>query len=129
MANTAYPNVASKLVKGNGESGYIIPAVKPITDTANHTSKVSYTGTAGWNTGDLLSGDCVGLLVYATTDCYVIFSSAATVTVSTSAKGQYIPGGSLIQLPYGGIQSFSAIQVSAGGDIYVTEITPETIAT
>jgi hypothetical protein len=128
MANAKYPNVDTQLARGNGEFGYIIPGVIPTTDTANHTSTKAYTDTAAWNTSDLLSGNGVGIFVYATTDCFVIFSSAATVTVSTSAKGQFIPGGIPMQLPYAGIQTYSAIRSSTNGTIYVTDITQETVA-
>lgn len=127
MANVGPPNVPTQLAKGNGENGYIIPAVKPVTDTANHTSDKAYTAAAAWNDGDPLTGNGVGLIVYATTDCFVIFGTAATVTVSTAGKGQFIPGGIPMQLPYAGIQTYSAIRSSADGKIYVTEIVPETV--
>jgi hypothetical protein len=122
MANTESPNVDTQLARGNGEFGYIIPAVKPDVSTSGSTKKVSYTDTAAWNTGALMNADGVGLIVYATTDCFVIFSVAATLTAVTTGTGMFIPGGVLVQLPYAGIQTFSAIRSAVSGDIYVTEI-------
>lgn len=122
MTNVGPPNVDTKLAKGNGENGYIIPAVIPSTDTADHTKSAAYTGTAANNTGDLLGGAGVGLTVFATTDCFVVFGSAATITAATTSNGEFIPGGQKIQLPYGAVQTFSAIRSASDGTIYVTEI-------
>ena len=118
--------VDTQLIRESG-SGAIAPAIPLTTDTNNHTKKVSYTGTAAWNTGDLLSGEGIGLFVYATTLCHVVFSSAATVTAATNTD-QPIPAGLVIQLPYAGVQSISAIRNASSGDIYVTEIVQATVA-
>jgi hypothetical protein len=122
MANTEYPNVATHLAKGNGESGYIIPAVIPATDTAGQSTSVAYDA-AAWNDGALLSGLGVGIFVYATTDCHANFGSAATITAATTAQ-IFIPGGVWLQLPYAAIKTVSAIKATAAGTIYVSEIVP-----
>jgi len=107
--------------------GAIFPGVPLATDTNNHTKSKAYTATAAWNTGDLLTGEGVGLLVYATTLCHAVFSSATTVTAATTSD-QPIPAGLVVQLPYVGVKTFSAIRSASDGTIYVTELLEETVA-
>jgi hypothetical protein len=121
MANTAYPNVATQLVRTNGEFGAMAPAVAPATNTVGATVTVAYDA-AAWNTGDLLSGLGVGLFVMADTDCHVIFSVDATVGTTATTAHMKIPGGVFLQLPYAKIKTFSAIKAVTAGNIQVTEI-------
>jgi len=79
------------------------------------SKKVAYTGTAG--TTDALSTSAVTIRVVATTDCFIEIGPAPTAVADT---GMYLPAliPEYFMCPPG--TKVSAIQVSAGGTIYVT---------
>jgi hypothetical protein len=90
----------------NHNVGQPVPAV---------SKKVAYTGTAG--TTDALSSTEVTIRVVATTDCFIEIGIAPTAVADT---GMYLPAltPEYFMCPAG--CKVSAIQVSAGGTIYVT---------
>lgn len=81
------------------------------------TQNASYTGTAGVITNP------VGVQTYkvriaVTTDAFVSFGAAPTATTSDV----FMPAGSVEYFTITPGQKVSAIQSSAGGSVYVTEI-------
>jgi hypothetical protein len=91
--------------------------LKPLSDAAYPGLTVTYTGTAGV-TAAVPAGP-QGVLVWSTTDAYVIVGEGVT---ATTANGTPIPAFTPIpfEVPRGTGSPWrvSAIQVSAGGSIY-----------
>jgi hypothetical protein len=95
--------------------------LNPMSDAAFPARTISYTGTAGvtgvWPAGPQ------GVVVWATTDAYVVVGEAVT---ATTANATPIPANTPIPFKVpagaGGAWRVSAIQVSAGGSIYCKPI-------
>ena len=91
--------------------------LKPLSDASYPGRTVAYTGTAGstatWPVGPQ------GVLVWSTTDAYIVVGEGVTATTS---NGTPIPAFTPIpfEVPRGTDSPWrvSAIQVSAGGSIY-----------
>jgi hypothetical protein len=81
------------------------------------SKKVAYTGTAG--TTDALTTEAVTIRVISTTDCFIEIGMAPTAVADT---GMYLPAllPEYFMCPKG--TKVSAIQVSAGGTLYVTPL-------
>lgn len=80
------------------------------------TQNVSYTGTAGTvSTGATVGVQKVRVMV--TTDAFVVVGSA-----DATSAGAYLPAFSVEYFTISPGQKVSAIQVSAGGTLYATEI-------
>lgn len=85
---------------------------------AQHTARsVAYTGTAGSTTAWTIPQGCRGILVWATTDCYVEVGEGATATTASTPIPAYTPIRFDVP-PYSETFRLSAIQISAGGTVY-----------
>lgn len=96
--------------------------LRPLADSTLFPAKtVSYTGTAG-STGAWPAGP-QGVVVWSTTAAYVVVGEAVT---ATTARGTPIPPNTPIPFVVpegtGAPWRVSAIQVSAGGDLYCKPI-------
>ena len=82
-------------------------------------ASITYTGTAGVTT---TFSNCKGVLVWATTDCYIRVGVGVTATSADMAFPANTPV--TIADPDGGVVPFrvSAIQISAGGTIYAKPV-------
>jgi hypothetical protein len=78
---------------------------------------VAYTGTAGVITNAFGSG-VQKVRVVATTACYVAFGAAPTATTSSA----YLPADSPEYFTVSPGEKVSAVQLSSGGTLHVTEI-------
>ena len=81
------------------------------------TQNVAYTGTAG-TISNAISNGVQKVRVLCTTDAYVKIGSSPTATTSDA----YVVGLSPEYFTCSQGEKVSAIQVSAGGTLYVTEI-------
>lgn len=77
---------------------------------------VAYTGTAGTITNAISTG-VHKVRVVTTTDAYILIGKSPTATTSDV----YIPGGAVEYFTCLAGEKVSAIQVSAGGTLHVTE--------
>lgn len=82
------------------------------------TQKASYTGTAA-AISTAISNNVHVVRVVATTACYIAVGSSPTATTSD----MYLPAAIPEYLTIHPGQKISAVQVAAGGDLYVTEMT------
>ena len=84
------------------------------------TISVAYTGTAGTTAavGGASTTDSNVVRVIATTDCFITITTVGTAAVATS--GMYLPALTPEYFSCPPSAKVSAIQVSAGGTIYVT---------
>ena len=78
--------------------------------------KVTYTGTAGTTAAIPATATCIRVM--ATTDCFIELTLQGTAAVADT--GMYLPAFSPEYFTCLGATKVSAIQVSAGGTIYVT---------
>jgi hypothetical protein len=78
---------------------------------------VAFTGTAGTITNALTAGNYM-VRVVATSACYIAIGGAPTAT----AAGVYLPANVPEYFTLSPGEKISAIQVSAGGTLHVTEI-------
>ena len=94
--------------------------LKPLADTVFPAKTVAYTGVAGntdtWNSGPQ------GVLVWSTTDCYVVVGEGVTATTSSTPLPAYTPIPFDVPAKSGAPWRVSAIQVTAGGNIYCKPI-------
>ena len=79
-------------------------------------ANVAYTGTAG-STSTFKPGPS-SVLVWATTDCYVVVGEGVTATSSDTPIPAYTPFWFPVSQGTGAPWRVSAIQISAGGTIY-----------
>ena len=94
--------------------------LRPLNDSGFATQSVAYTGTAGsvtgWNAGPQ------GVLVWCTTDAYVLVGNGVTATSAATPLPAYTPVPITVPEGNGGVWRVSAIQISAGGTMYAKPI-------
>lgn len=94
--------------------------LRPLNDTDYPARTVAYTGTAGstgtWNPGPQ------GVVVWATTPCYVTVGVGVTATSASTPIPAYTPIPFYVEPGTSAPWRVSAIQVSSGGDIYCKPI-------
>jgi hypothetical protein len=94
--------------------------LRPLNDAGFATQSVAYTGTAGsvtgWNAGPQ------GVLVWSTTDAYVLVGEGVTATSAATPLPAYTPVPITVPQGTGGVWRVSAIQISAGGTMYAKPI-------
>ena len=94
--------------------------LNPLSDSVFPARSVAYTGTAGstgtWNAGPQ------GVLVYSTTECYVVVGEGVTATTSSTPIPAYTPIPLIVPQGTGAQWRVSAIQVGTGGTIYCKPI-------
>lgn len=83
------------------------------------SQKVAYTGTAG-TIANPLPANCNVVRVLSTTDCFIEITLSGQAAVADT--GLYLPAGMPEYFECESGAKVSAIQVSAGGTIYVTPI-------
>lgn len=99
--------------------------LRPLNDAVFATQSVAYTGTAGSVTG--WGAGPQGVLVWCTTDAYVLVGEGVTATSASTPLPAYTPVPIYVPQPGGGGGTgapwrVSAIQVSAGGTLYAKPI-------
>ena len=94
--------------------------LNPLADALFPGRTVSYTGTAGstatWQAGPQ------GVVVWATTPCYVVVGEGVTATTSSTPIPAYTPIPFIVPQGTGAPWRVSAIQVSSGGTVYAKPI-------
>lgn len=94
--------------------------LRPLNDAGFATQSVAYTGTAGsvtgWNAGPQ------GVLVWSTTDAYVLVGEGVTATSAATPLPAYTPVPITVPQETGGVWRVSAIQITAGGTMYAKPI-------
>lgn len=94
--------------------------LRPLNDAGFATQSVAYTGTAGsvtgWNAGPQ------GVLVWSTTDAYVLVGEGVTATSAATPLPAYTPVPITVPQGTGGVWRVSAIQITAGGTMYAKPI-------
>ena len=90
--------------------------LRPCNDSAFTARSAAYTGTAGststWPAGPQ------GVLVWATTDCYVRVGEGVTATTADTPIPAYAPIPFTVPPGTGGEWRVSAIQIGTGGTVY-----------
>jgi hypothetical protein len=99
--------------------------LRPLTDLTFASKNVAYTGTAG-NTATWPAG-AQGVLVWSTTDAYIIVGEGVTATTNDTPIPAYTPIPFYVPQPSdpgvgGGQWRVSALQVSTGGTVYAKPI-------
>jgi hypothetical protein len=94
--------------------------LRPLNDSGFATQSVAYTGTAGsvtgWNAGPQ------GVLVWSTTDSYILVGEDVTATSAATPLPAYTPVPITVPQGTGGVWRVSAIQISVGGTMYAKPI-------
>jgi hypothetical protein len=94
--------------------------LRPLDDAGFATQSVAYTGTAGsvtgWNAGPQ------GVLVWCTTDAYILVGEAATATSNATPLPANTPVPIFVPTGTGATWRVSAIQISSGGTMYAKPI-------
>lgn len=94
--------------------------LRPLNDTDYPARTAAYTGTAGntatWNPGP------DGVMIWATTPCYVAIGVGATATTSSTPIPAFTPIPFYLPPGTGAPWRVSAIQVSTGGSVYCKPI-------
>lgn len=94
--------------------------LNPLADDLFSGRTVAYTGTAGstatWQAGPQ------GVVVWATTPCYVVVGEGVTATTSSTPIPAYTPIPFIVPQGTGAPWRVSAIRVSADGDVYAKPI-------
>jgi hypothetical protein len=94
--------------------------LRPLNDAGFAAQSVAYTGTAGsvtgWNAGPQ------GVLVWCTSDAYVLVGEGATATSAATPLPAGVPVPIFVPAGAGGIWRVSAIQITAGGTLYAKPI-------
>jgi hypothetical protein len=94
--------------------------LNPLNDADFPSRTVAYTGTAGstatWNAGPQ------GVVVWATTPCYIAVGEGVTATTSSTPLPANTPVPFVVPAGTGAPWRVSAIQVSLGGAIYCKPI-------
>ena len=90
--------------------------LNPLADVGFPAATVAYTGTAGstgtWNAGPQ------GVVIWATTPCYVVVGEGVTATTASTPIPAFTPIPFKVPEGTGAPWLVSAIQVSAGGSVY-----------
>lgn len=79
---------------------------------------VAYTGTAG-AISNAVGSQTYAVLLVATTDCYIVFGKTPTATTADTM----IPANTALVFRIRPGEKVSAVQVSSGGTLYVSELT------
>ena len=94
--------------------------LNPLADNDFPAKTVAYTGTAGstgtWNAGPQ------GVVVFATTACYVAVGEGVTATTSSTPVPANTPIPFTVPQGTGAPWRVSAVQVASGGDVYAKPI-------
>lgn len=90
--------------------------LNPCADSTFPAKTVTYTGTAG-STGTWPAGP-QGVVVWATTPCYILVGEGVTATTSSTPLPANTPVPFIVPQGTGAPWRVSAIQVSTGGTIY-----------
>ena len=94
--------------------------LRPLNDASFATQSVAYTGTAGsvtgWNAGPQ------GVLVWCTTDAYILVGEGVTATTAATPLPAYTPVPITVPPNVSGVWRVSAIQITAGGTMYAKPI-------
>jgi len=90
--------------------------LNPCADSTFPSKTVTYTGTAG-STGTWPAGP-QGVVVWATTPCYILVGEGVTATTSSTPLPANTPVPFVVPQGTGAPWRVSAIQVSSGGTIY-----------
>ena len=94
--------------------------LNPMADGVYPGRTVGYTGTAG-STATWQSGP-QGVVVWATTPCYVVVGEGVTATTSSTPIPAYTPIPFIVPQGTGAPWRVSAIRVADSGDIYAKPI-------
>jgi hypothetical protein len=94
--------------------------LRPLNDSGFATQSVAYTGTAGSVTG--WPAGPQGVLVWCTTDAYVLVGNGVTATSAATPLPAYTPVPITVPEGTGGVWRVSAIQITAGGTMYAKPI-------
>ena len=89
--------------------------------SAGPGASITYTGTAGV-TASYIPGP-TSVMVWATTDCYVLVGEGVTATTSDTPIPAYTPFWFPVPQGTGAPWRVSAIQISAAGTIYTKAMT------
>lgn len=94
--------------------------LRPLNDAGFAAQSVAYTGTAGsvtgWNAGPQ------GVLVWCTSDAYILVGEGATATTAATPLPAYTPVPITVPTNVSGVWRVSAIQIAAGGTLYAKPI-------
>jgi hypothetical protein len=94
--------------------------LRPLNDSGFATQSVAYTGTAGsvtgWNAGPQ------GVLVWCTSDAYVLVGEGVTATSAATPLPAGVPVPIFVPGGTGATWRVSAIQITAGGTLYAKPI-------
>jgi hypothetical protein len=94
--------------------------LRPLADSNFAAQSVAYTGTAGSVTG--WGAGPQGVLVWCTTDAYILVGEGVTATSSSTPLPANTPVPIFVPSGTGAVWRVSAIQVSAGGTMYAKPI-------
>ena len=94
--------------------------LRPLNDSGFATQSVAYTGTAGSVTG--WPAGPQGVLVWCTTDAYVLVGNDVTATSAATPLPANTPVPFTVPEGTGGVWRVSAIQITAGGTLYAKPI-------
>jgi hypothetical protein len=90
--------------------------LRPLNDAGFAAQSAAYTGTAGsvtgWNAGPQ------GVLVWCTTDAYILVGEGAIATTAATPLPANTPVPMTVPQGTGGVWRVSAIQITAGGTLY-----------
>ena len=94
--------------------------LRPLNDAGFATQSVAYTGTAGsvtgWNAGPQ------GVLVWSTTDAYILVGEGVTATTAATPLPANTPVPFTVPQGTGAVWRVSAIQIASGGTLYAKPI-------
>ena len=94
--------------------------LRPLNDAGFAAQSVAYTGTAGsvtgWNAGPQ------GVLVWSTTDAYILVGEGVTATTAATPLPANTPVPFTVPPGTGAVWRVSAIQITSGGTLYAKPI-------
>jgi hypothetical protein len=94
--------------------------LRPLADAVFPAETVAYTGTAG--STDTWTAGPQGVVIWATTPCYVVVGEGVTATTSSTPIPAFTPIPFTVPEGTGAPWRVSAIQVSTGGSVYCKPI-------
>jgi hypothetical protein len=94
--------------------------LRPLNDAGFAAQSVAYTGTAGSVTG--WAAGPQGVLVWSTSDAYILVGEGVTATTSATPIPANTPVPFTVPQGTGAPWRVSAIQISAGGTLYAKPI-------
>lgn len=94
--------------------------LNPLADALFPGRTVAYTGTAG--STDTWQAGPQGVVVWATTPCYVVVGEGVTATTSSTPIPAYTPIPFIVPQGTGAPWRVSAIRVADSGDVYAKPI-------